>query len=55
MDSPACSLLGFARQMLVVPACAALLLGGLANVTLRAQTDPLLGEPISVPLTVNTF
>lgn len=55
MDSPACSLLGSARQMLVVPACAALLLGGLANVTLRAQTDPLLGEPISVPLTVNTF
>lgn len=55
MDSPAFSLLGTARHRLGVPFFAALLLGGTVFSMLQAQTDSLVGEAISVPLTGKTF
>jgi hypothetical protein len=53
MIAPAFSLLNPAKRPILVSVV--LLFGGLANTTLRAQTEALVGDAISVPLTAGTF
>ena len=55
MQSLAYSLLTLARRHLAVSASAAVLLGAVSNSTLHGESESLVGEPVTVPLTAKTF